>query len=115
MSLQIKVDTNEVPSILGMLGIGGLPKEAAGTGNPPPVDPALGGADNPTGQPATSDAASAADAQAAPKESKLSLLQRVLSGNAPEVHADPNMGAVQQPGAMPPPDLAQSMVSEQPG
>jgi hypothetical protein len=78
-------------------------------GNPPPVDPSLGGADNPAGQPASSNA----PAQPA---TKLSTLQQILKGQqdiqqAPDVQPPLTVPGGSSP--LPPADLAQSMVDEQ--
>lgn len=103
MALSLKVDTEEIPSILKMLGLGGMPAEAQDTGsqpdnyvmqssenpapppaeagNPPPIDASLGGADNPQSSPGDSSALMP-EATPGSRPTKLLRLQQAL-GNAP--------------------------------
>lgn len=87
MALSIKVDTPEIPSILKMFGLGGLPAQAEDTGGAPPVDASLGGEAAPETQPApaanpeASAPASTHDASAPP--TKLLRLQQALGTDKP--------------------------------
>jgi len=118
-TITAKVDSGEIPSLLKMFGLGGIPREAlddsgadqpaasvpdaqpapqpqndargimAMFGGPPPIDSSMGGADNPTMQPGDTPA---------PPETKLGLMQRVLSGGAPEISAGANQpGPIARP------------------
>src|SRR5580765_3684706 len=112
MAVSLKVDTEDFPSIISMLGLGGnnaLPPIAAASPEPepnppPPVDPSLGGADNPTAQPDTSNAP--------PAKNKLQTLRDFL--NPPPPDAPVPVPSPQVPGQfseMPPADLAGSMAA----
>lgn len=115
MAIQLKVDTEDFPGIISMLGLGGSspsaptpdaaasPAEAA-PAEPPPVDPSLGGAGDPAGQPDTSNAPE-------PKN-KLQTLREFL--NPGPTVPDAPVPPLQVPGqssAMPPADLAESMAA----
>lgn len=128
MALQLKADVNDIPSILNMLGLGGMPAAAEDTGGTPPVDASLGGAAQPTAAPDTSSATPDAgppvppDTGTAPLASthdetkpptKLLRLQQAL-GTDPPAPVPP----LQVPGPngvtaapMPPADLAQSVAA----
>lgn len=115
MAIQLKVDTEDFPGIISMLGLGGSspsaptpdaaasPAEAA-PAEPPPVDPSLGGSGDPTGQPDISNAPE-------PKN-KLQTLREFL--NPGPTVPDAPVPPLQVPGqssAMPPADLAESMAA----
>jgi hypothetical protein len=106
MALSLKVDTEEIPSILKMLGLGGMPAEAQDTGqpdnyvsqssenpappspdagNPPPIDASLGGADNPQSSPGDSSAAMP-EATPGSQPTKLLRLQQARSGRGSPLH-----------------------------
>lgn len=109
MAVSLKVDTEDFPSIISMLGLGGnnavppiAPEPPTPEANqPPPVDPSLGGADNPTAQPDTSNAP--------PQKNKLQMLRDFLNPQPPDAPVPiPSLQVPGQSSAMPPSDLAQS-------
>lgn len=122
MALSIKVDTPEIPSILKMFGLGGMP--SGDTGETPPIDASLGGENAPTAAPETNalpdagpqaspDLASTHDETKPP--TKLLRLQQAL-GTADA--APPPPPSLQVPGPnvipespMPPADLAGSLAA----
>lgn len=104
MAVSLKVDTEDFPSIISMLGLGGnnaLPPSAPepDASQPPPIDPSLGGADNPSAQPDTS--------TAAPKN-KLQTLRDFLNPPPDATVPVPSLQIPGQSSEMPPDDLAQS-------
>lgn len=123
MAISLKVDDESLPAITRMLGInlgtddmgssaappsaGGDPSAATATGQAPPIDPSLGGADNPTGQPAPPQSDRIPDsAPDAPPDSKLTALQKIIAGQhdagvTPPVPPDLTVGQNQ-----PPPDTS---------
>jgi hypothetical protein len=122
MALSIKVDTPEIPSILKMLGLGGLPAAAEDSGGTPPVDPSLAGAADPTASPDTSNApppepasAPASTHDESKPPTKLLRLQQALGADqpapAPPLQVPGPNGVPESP--MPPVDLAQSLTAGQ--
>lgn len=117
MAIQLKVDTEDFPGIISMLGLGGnnalpsAPAEAApGHGAPPPVDPSLGGAGDQTGQPDTSNAP--------PEKNKLQTLREFLNPGpaapdvpVPSLQVPGPLGVPETP--MPPADLSASLSAGQ--
>src|SRR5580765_1183698 len=111
MAASLKVDTEDFPSIISMLGLGGnnalppiAPEPTPDASQPPPVDPSLGGADNPNAQSDTSNAP--------PAKNKLQTLREFL--NPPPPDAPVPVPSPQVPGQfaeMPPADLAGSMAA----
>jgi hypothetical protein len=114
MAIQLKVDTEDFPGIISMLGLGGsspsaptpdaaaspAPAEAA-PAEPPPVDPSLGGAGDPGGQPDTSNAPE-------PKNKLQTLREFLNPGPATPDAPVPPLQVPGQSSAMAPADLAQS-------
>lgn len=92
-----------------MLGLGGnnalppAPESAPDASEPPPVDPSIGGADNPTAQPDTSNAP-------APKN-KLQTLRDFLHPPPDAPVPVPSLQVPGQSSVMPPADLAQGIAS----
>lgn len=104
MALSIKTDVTDIPSILKMLGLGGLPSAAEDTGGQPPADPSAGGADNPTTQPESSSAPSTHDSSTPP--TKLLRLQQAL-GTAEPAPPPPSQQVLSaQESPLPPANLA---------
>jgi hypothetical protein len=109
MAISVKADTEDIPGIISLLGLGGnssLPPIAPepDASQTPPVDSSLGGADNPTAQPDTSNAP--------PPKNKLQTLREFL--NPPPPDAPVPVPSPQVPGQfsdMPPADLAGSMAA----
>lgn len=104
MALSIKVDTQEIPSILKMFGLGGINDVADTSDTTPPVDSSIGGEANPSTQPASSDTQpseipSTHDASAPP--TKLLRLQQALGTDQP-VPVPPLQVPNQTPAALPP-------------
>lgn len=110
MAIQVKVDTEDFPGIISMLGLGGsnalpagVPVDAAPDASElPPVDASLGGESDPYGQPASSDSG---DGEVAPKN-KLQTLRDFLNPS-PDIPV-PSLQVPGQSQEMPPADLAAS-------
>lgn len=112
MAIQVKVDTQDFPGIISMLGLAGsnalpagAPVDAApDASEPPPVDPSLGGASDLSVQPASS--LDLGTGEVLPPKNKLQTLRDFLNP-APDVPVPP----LQVPGQaqeLPPADLATS-------
>lgn len=128
MALQVKADVNDIPSILKLFGLGGMPAAAEDTGGAPPVDASLGGAAQPTAAPDTSSALPDAGAPAPPDTgasplasthdetkppTKLLRLQQALGADqpapVPSLQVPGPTGVADSP--MPPADLPESMAA----
>lgn len=122
MALTLKTDIEDIPSILKLIGLGGMPAAADDTGGAPPVDASMGGQTVPTaapdatqGQPTEAGPPTPPDISSAPLASthdeskpptKLLRLQQALGADQPAPPPPPP--AFSTGPAMPPADLAQS-------
>lgn len=117
MAISLKVDTEDFPGIISMLGLGGnnaLPpahaEAAPDPSAPPPVDPSLGGADNPTAQPSIDPGQGEV---LPPEKNKLQSLREFLDPQPPA----PQNYVMAPPGEAvppPPPPVASRNVSTLP-
>jgi len=111
MALSIKVDTGEVPSILKILGIGGMPAQANDTGGVSGNPPAAG-SPAPQSSPSAT-APSSADSSSTPKPpTKLLRLQQTLGAVAGGDYPAPDLSTAAPPPSVPPPGLASSMAAD---